>query len=411
MIESPNKVSSRYPTVPPLPFSSVVQRSCSNLSRSTATGGSPTPLQGYRLAVVAPPTRKDGVLAIPLSRTTTFDENGSSPCCIRRSAVSSKDPTYVPPESSTSRELFFERKYPPMPKLNSVYAEAKKAEYDGNIELAAELYLKAIKENDRVDSSIKDYAGILHMKGKTKAAIDFMESQDTKHKSSLGFRNLLGQLKAALERELSNEGSGLPRVIVVSIDQVKTKVVINYDSLRSIIPNCLKIIRLTFVNPTILDGLPQSLKVFVEFSSHSAARKAVMVSKHESVKCVWASENLADRDGALRRDTIQLVKGGPTVEVDFALSPSPCEQREWPGLIGDKKFQPQTPPKNPSSARGSVSPLPLSFSDERPTRIVTPSRPRSMALDLTEIYDGSTCASMDWCMNTPSPVRHMAGFF
>jgi len=411
----PNYESYRYPKVPPLPFSSVVQRSCSNLSRSTATGGSPTPLQGYRHAVVAPPTRKDCGLTIPLSRTTTSDETGSSPCCIRRSAVSSKDPTYVPPETSTSRELFFERKYPPMPKMKSVYTEAKKAEYDGNIELAAELYLKAIDEDDRVDSSIKDYAGILHMKGETKAAIDFMESQSDKHKSSLGFRNLLSQLKAALERELSNEGSGLPRIILVSIDQGKAKVVINFESLRSIIPNCLKITRLTFVNPTVVDGLPQSVNVLVEFGSHSAARKAVMVSKHESVKCVWAPENLIDGNGALLRDPIQLVKGGPRVEVKFAHVPRGYIDQEWPGLLLGNGSHPQSSLMNPSSTHVATAPerglSPLSFSDERSTRIVTPSRPRSMALDLTEMYDGSTCASMDWCMNTPSPVRHMAGFF
>jgi hypothetical protein len=375
-------------------------------------------MEGYRNAAENVCRSKGQRLSIPLSRTDTRlaeDDMIWSPCCIRRSAISSKDPSYVPPETSTTRDLLFERKYPPMPKVKSVYTEAKKAEYDGNIELAAELYLKSILANDRVDSSIKDYAGILHMKGETKAAIEFMESQDEKHKSSHGFRNLLSQLKAALERELSNEGSTLPRMILITIDCILSKIVINYETLRSLLPNCLKITKLTFVNPKMSEGLPGSYNVLVEFGSHSAARKAVMVTKHESVKCVWAPPNLIAPIGISGKDPIQLVKGGPKVSVQYANVPVGYIEQEWPRLLMGSAANPQfatvscSPIKSPASGDPPLSPL--SFSDPRTTRIITPSRPRSMALDLTEIYDGSACASMDWCMNTPSPVRHVACFF
>jgi hypothetical protein len=421
MIYLPVNDTSRLPIMPPLPFSSVVKRSYSSQSRSTATGGSPTPLQGYRSAVTTPPVRKEHNLSIPVSRSNlsnlTNDEAMFSPCCIRRSAVSSKDPTYVPPETSTSRRLLFERKYPPMPKLKSVYTEAKKAEYDGNIQLAAELYLKAIAANDRVDSSIKDYAGLLHMKGDTKSAIDFMNSQEERHKTSHGFRNLLSQLNAALERELSNEGSALPRVVLISIDALKSRIIINYESLRSLLPNCLKISKLTFVNPIVIEGIPRSSKVIAEFSSHSAARKAVMVSKHESVRCVWAPENLIACNGIIAKDPIQLVQGGPKVDISFANVPLGFIDQEWPKLLMGNGAHPQashhpeacSPIRIPESTNTNLSPL--AFSEPRSTRIVTPSRPRSMALDLTESHEGSSCASMDWCMNTPSPVKHMAGFF
>jgi hypothetical protein len=411
----------RFPKMPPLPFSAVAKRSYSNQSASTATSGSPTPLQGYRIAVSTSNAPNDRNLSLPVCRSNmsnlSNDESGVSPCCIRRSAVSSKDPTYVPPETSTSRKLLFERKYPPMPKLKSVYTEAKKAEYDGNIQLAAELYLKAIAASDRVDSSIKDYAGLLHMKGETKAAIDFMNSQDERHKTSHGFRNLLSQLNAALERELSNEGSTLPRIVLISIDAMKSRMIINYESLRSLLPNCLKISKLIFVNPIVIDGIPRSGKVVAEFSSHSAARKAVMVTKHESVRCVWAPENLVASNGIITKDPIQLVQGGPKVEISFANVPVGFIEQEWPKLLMGNGAHPQSfhhsdacsPICIPEPTNMSLSPL--AFSEPRPTRIVTPSRPRSMALDLTESHEGGSCASMDWCMNTPSPVKHMAGFF
>jgi len=299
-----------------------------------------------------------------------------------------------------------------MPKIKSRYTEAKRAEYDGNIELAGELYLKAIEENDRVDSAIKDHAGILHMKGETKAAIKFMESQPENRRVSLGFKNLLSQLKSTYEREVSNEGAKLPHVVLIWIDEF-FDLVIDYESIRAILPNSLKISKITFVNPIAESGLPKSTRALIEFGSHSAARKAVMVPKHASVKCVWASEDLIYSDGLVDKEPIQLVKGGPKVAVRFANVPLGYIENEWPNLLLGSGTNPQAPVLRlpligVPNGTGPITPeRSRSFSESRLSLAsTTPSRPRSMALDMTEIM--SSCASMDWCMNTPSPVKHMA---
>jgi hypothetical protein len=193
---------------------------------------------------------------------------------------------------------------------------------------------------------------------------------------------------------------------------------IDFETLRAILPNCLKITKITFVNPILRNGvLPSSQRALIEFGSHSAARKAVMVSKHESVKCIWASDDLIHGEGVIEKDPIQLVKGGPKVSVRIAHVPVGFIENEWPNLLLGCGQHPQTadtqarlylPVTSPPVGTCPRSPdRSLSFSESRLSGpLTTPSRPRSMALDMTEIM--SSCVSMDWCMNTPSPVKHMA---
>ena len=56
----------------------------------------------------------------------------------------------------------------PIPRGNSYYSEAKRAEYiEKNLEKAASLYLKEIKSGMRKESAVKDLAVVMHQQGKT----------------------------------------------------------------------------------------------------------------------------------------------------------------------------------------------------------------------------------------------------
>ncbi len=327
-------------------------------------------------------------------------------------------PDFVPGESVTPAKVFYERQYPPMPKVKSIYTEAKKAEYDGNLELAMELYLRAVDCNDRADSAIKDYAGLLHMKGQTKMAIEFMESQSEKRKNAMGFRNLLGQLRATYEREISSEHNHLPKVVLVNVKD--DTIDIELKTLQSILPNCLKISHVTFVNPILTrEGFPSSKCALIEFSSHSSARKAVMVGKHDSIKCCWSPNTLIDTIEYIEeKKPIQLIKGGSLVKVFYAKAHPYIMETEWPKLILQslpvstsgtsggkdsdeaKDFVFVSANSEADTARSGRLTLPI---PERrlPTQIVE--------IDISDITDESQSSFiMDWCMNTPSPVRHMA---
>lgn len=54
----------------------------------------------------------------------------------------------------------------PIPKGNSAYSKAKRAEYiERNLDKAVKFYKISIKNNERVDSAIKDLATVLHQQG------------------------------------------------------------------------------------------------------------------------------------------------------------------------------------------------------------------------------------------------------
>ena len=57
----------------------------------------------------------------------------------------------------------------PIPRGNSAYCKAKRAEYlERDLEKAVRYYKIAIKNNERVDSAIKDLATVLHQQGTRK---------------------------------------------------------------------------------------------------------------------------------------------------------------------------------------------------------------------------------------------------
>jgi hypothetical protein len=389
---------------PPLPFDPNMKRSYSSISRSTVCG-SPSTMrsEGTPTWAEAAATRLGGI------RVEQFDTQST-----RESKTLA---TFVPGESATPTKVFYERQYPPMPKVKSIYTEAKKAEYDGNLELAMELYLRAVECNDRADSAIKDYAGLLHMKGQTVLAIDFMEKQPEKRKTALGFKNLLTQLKATHEREISNEHNHLPRVVLVNVKDDTIDIELN--TLQAILPNCLKICQISFMNPTFtLEGFPSSKCALIEFTSHSSARKAVMVGKHDSIKCCWAPPSLVETvEHSQEVSPVQLVKGGASVKILYANADPGLMEIEWPKLIlqslppGHKEavdvvMESIQAEDSATTTEGMVetkfSKLTLPIPERR-----LPSQ--SIEIDISGLSEESQSSIiMDWCMNTPSPVRNMA---
>lgn len=406
--------------IPLLPFTA--EAKFLSYAKSSTICGTPTPhSRGY--TIESPSQIPDLVQPLSVHSADGSIESNSSPRIDRSSVVAIDSTVCIAtdfgrhPRTPACGRLY-EFRYPPMPRFNSIYKEAKKAEYDGDYEKAMALYLKAIEAKDRPDSAMKDYAGILHMRGRTSEAIRFLEQRGDKFKSSLGYKNLLTQLKAFLQTS-DAEKRNLPRSVYVAIgDEMKTKLA--YSSLPSIFPNYLKISSIIFVNPLLDDnGTPQSSKAIIEFASHSAARKALMVVKHAAIKCQWLPEGLVDSDERIVRVStadVSLETIGPIVSVYFAIVPEFIVTSEWPTkLIGRSVAIPVGDVHANSNQALSPLTLPVIRRSESPPK--TPRRAaiasHCLELDMTTIESTArgTPTTIDWCLNTPSPVRHVALLF
>jgi hypothetical protein len=320
---------------------------------------------------------------------------------IQRSAVVGLGPelvlaevSTVPPTPACGR--LYEYRAPPIPKTDSIYKLAKKAEYEGNIAKAMELYLVAIEKKDRPDSAIKDYAGLLHMRGKTQEAIDFLENSSRTDliKNTAGLKNLLEQLRSFVDSQTNDLARrDLPRLLYVTMDE-GFQVHISEATLPSLFPNYLKVSRIFYVNPLLDDeGCPFAHRALVEFASHSAARKALMVNKHSSLRCAWASERLLDCDS-------RIVKmAGNEVKTLYAIVPEDVVFDKWPKLLQTK---PST--SDPDHIDEPVAHRPLQL----PVMKRGDVRPIELDIACIEASVDSILHEMHWCLDTPSPIRTVA---
>lgn len=244
--------------------------------------------------------------------------------------------------SAESRRMFA-RQYPPVPHDNAPYAKAKRAEYDGDIDHALALYLLAINVDDRRDSSIKDYAGLLHMLGRTQEAVDFLLEHRSLVRHSHGFNNLIDQMQTSILN--FEQTRSLPRTLIVQFDDYEG---VTRTTLPRIFPNPAKVVKITPFNEACT-------RAIVEFATHSAARKALNVTKVETVKCAWAPATCQSTDSA-----------NAAIRDDV----------EWDLLMA-----------SPESHRRRLD-------TQRPSPLI----------DILPVQ-------MDWCMDTPSPVRVFSSFF
>lgn len=150
----------------------------------------------------------------------------------------------------------------PIPRGDSTYAHAKRAEYlEKNLPKAEQLYKRAIQEDDRTESAAKDLAGVLHQQGKTAEAIDFLQNHEALFKDEqTKYQNLLTNL----QRQIQPSGNCLNRSLkIVGIKRTLPK------NIPSLFKNPSRISDVTLHN----DGTDRY--ALVKFASHSAARKTV----------------------------------------------------------------------------------------------------------------------------------------
>jgi hypothetical protein len=407
-VHSPPEEKSDFPKLPLPPFVGFPKRYHSAWS-STACG-TPTPQHdtphncGYIKSS----------LRIPVDRRVepfSYGQSSGDSPRIQRSSVAGVGPEpvtkahQIPPTPSCGR--LYEYRCPPIPKTDSIYKQAKKAEYEGNYEIAMELYLSAIDHRDRTDSAIKDYAGLLHMRGKTQEAIDFLEncSRADMVKSTAGFRNLINQLKSFQDSFSSTEPDkrDLPRLLYVTIgDGINVR--ISSATLPSLFPNHLKVLKMVYINPILDDhDCPISDRALIEFASHSAARKALLVNKHSALRCQWGSDAMLCSDSRIAHmvaDDLCLEGTGPVVKISYAIVPNDIIDFEWPKLLQLKTVPPDLPTMD---TRGQESSLQLPL-----IKRSVQGRPEELDLTVIEMSACEARQEMHWCLDTPSPVRSVA---
>lgn len=200
---------------------------------------------------------------------------------------------------ATSRES---RIFYPIPKGDSPYALAKKAEYMEKDLCKAEYYYKqAIVEGDRAESAIKDLAGVIHQQGKTLEAIQILKDNKQLFDSDpTKYENLLQNLK----RQVVQKGNRLNKLLKISPLPVESSL----EDVLNLFSNCKRITDVELYN----EG--SSLYAILKFSTHSAARKTLeSFVGWEKYKVEWISitgdsaGNANHKRGESRKDRVLFV--------------------------------------------------------------------------------------------------------
>ncbi|EER19226.1 hypothetical protein Pmar_PMAR028692 [Perkinsus marinus ATCC 50983] len=195
---------------------------------------------------------------------------------------------------STDRRgrLFARCPSPAMPSYDSWYGQAKRLEFDGDLKGAFSAFMEAIARGDRVDSSLKDVAGLLNMVGHVHAAVRFLEDHRGLASNVIGYENLLERLKMEADRadvlaasaKATASSTHMPdNIIPTTLRITASEEGCNNDSSSSshsvtpytcerLFPNPHKIRAIIYLNPSGTDCL-------VDFGTNSAARKALNVPK------------------------------------------------------------------------------------------------------------------------------------
>jgi hypothetical protein len=166
----------------------------------------------------------------------------------------------------------------PIPKGDTPYSKAKKAEYiEKDLKTAEKYYKLAIETGDRAESAVKDLAGVMHQQGKTIEAIEFLKQ----HRSifiqePLKYENLLINLR----RQIVQKGNRLNKYLKISNFSLNTQ---------------KHLVASLFYKPERILGIDMVqennfLYAIVKFSSHSAARKTLESFVHfDRFKVEWFS--------------------------------------------------------------------------------------------------------------------------
>ena len=163
----------------------------------------------------------------------------------------------------------------PLPKGNSAYARAKRAEYvSKDTDLAKAYYMESISRGERVESSVKDLASLLHQEGKTEEAIQLIESNMVVFGDKQSVQNLLFSLK----EKVVPKGNLLNKYIKVSGLQLEVS------------PTAVKNIFRDPSRITSVEFNPDENSALLKFGTHSAARKTLStLTRWSQYKLEWVS--------------------------------------------------------------------------------------------------------------------------
>ena len=170
----------------------------------------------------------------------------------------------------------------PIPKGQTPYALAKIAEYkDRDLDKAEYYYNQAIRKGERVISAIKDLASLLHQRGKTKEACEFLKNHRHLFRNDVEkFENLY----KTLEKQLNASTNSLNKSLKISNLSSEMK----DEEVRALFENPVRIQSIEF-------GCEESRKVInyfcvLKFNSHSSARKTLEGFHHwERFKVEWVN--------------------------------------------------------------------------------------------------------------------------
>ena len=156
------------------------------------------------------------------------------------------------------------------------YEKAKEFETkDRNLKMALKYYAKSAQNGEKVESSIKDFASVLHQCGKTAEAVNFLERFRSLTAGGDKYENLLQNLK----KQLKPTGKVLcKRILLTNIDADMTEKEI-YDMFEnsSRIQEIYFSSYLHFVKE--INPLLKKKYCLVCFESFSAAKKTVETFK------------------------------------------------------------------------------------------------------------------------------------
>ena len=177
-----------------------------------------------------------------------------------------------------------ETKSLPIPRGNTSYALAKRAEYEEkNLYKAETLYKQAILEGERVESALKDLASVLHQQGKTQDACELLK----KHSESLSsdptkFQNL----PINLEKQVIPSGNCLNKCLRISgLSQNTTE-----SHVRKLFKNSTRILDIVIHLGIEYESIVRY--AILKFPSHSAARKTLESFHHwDRYSIEWVSVN------------------------------------------------------------------------------------------------------------------------
>lgn len=226
----------------------------------------------------------------------------------------------------------------PVPKGESYYARAKKAEYvQKDLQLAQRLYIKAIETADRAESAVKDLAGVLHQQGNTHEAIATLERYKAAFTDTLKYNNLLQNL----HRQVVQKGNRLNKLLRISHLPRK----FSQEEVKKL-----------FAKPQRIQGVEcEEDYAIVKFGSHSAARKTLeSFLAWEVFKVDWLSITGDTAGEAQMSNEVAYVKDKAlflyrvflkesqerAMTIDEPVDTSPCELTESEGqsLLGTDLF-------------------------------------------------------------------------